>query len=98
MAMELNEGNFAENTGSGLVLVDFFAEWCGPCKAMAPALEELVDAKVVKINTEDNRNLAVEYNVSALPTLVFLKEGEEVDRMVGVQSQRALQDRINELK
>jgi thioredoxin 1 len=95
MALELNESNFEENTGEGLVLVDFHAPWCGPCKSLAPILEELKGIKVVKVNADDNQNISKQYKISALPTLVFLQDGVEVDRLMGLQQQKSLQDKIN---
>lgn len=96
--IDINESNFAEETSSGLVLVDFYAQWCGPCKAMIPTLESLQNVKVVKVNTDFNQNLAAQYNVSAIPMLVFLKDGVQVDKMIGVVSADKLQTRINELQ
>lgn len=82
--LELNESNFKENTKSGLVLVDFYAPWCGPCRRLAPILEKVTGASVVKVNTDDNQSLALKYNVSALPTVILLKNGVEVERSVGM--------------
>ena len=98
MALELNEANFEENTQEGLVLVDFYATWCSPCRALAPILENVTDVKVVKVNTDLNMTLASGFNISALPTLVFLKDGVEVDRTMGLQSLEALQTKVDGLK
>lgn len=95
--IELNESNFEESTNEGLVLVDFYAPWCGPCRALAPTLAQVNNVKVVKVNTDESYNLAVKYRVSSLPTLVFLKEGNEVGRMIGLQSKTAVQNKIDEL-
>lgn len=97
MALELNESNFAQETGTGLVLVDFYATWCGPCKRMAPILEELKGAKVVKVNTDVNQSLALEHQVDSIPKFVFMKDGVVVDQMVGVHSRESLQARIDAL-
>jgi thioredoxin 1 len=93
--MELNESNFAENTGSGLVLVDFYAPWCGPCRALAPTLETIQNVKVVKVNVDDNPNISTEYRVSSIPLLVILKDGVEVERLVGLQTQTTLQGKVD---
>jgi len=97
MTLELTEANFEENTNQGVVVVDFFATWCGPCRALTPVLEQLQNAKVVKIDTDQNQTLAGQYNISALPTVVFLKDGQEVDRVVGLQSGAVLQAKVNGL-
>ncbi|MEI6970505.1 MAG: thioredoxin [bacterium] len=81
------------------VLVDFWAEWCGPCRALAPALDELSvemagKLKVVKVDIDENRQLAVQFNVASIPTLLLLKEGKEQARMVGLMSKVALQAKI----
>lgn len=95
--LELNESNFAQETSEGLVLVDFYAPWCGPCRAVAPALEQLTDVKVAKLNVDDAQELAVEFSVQSIPCLVFLKDGVEVDRMLGLRSATELQAKVNEL-
>jgi len=82
------------------VLVDFYAPWCGPCKLMAQVLEQVnTDLKqklrVVKINTDNYPNLATEYQVYALPTLVLFKQGQPVDRIEGVMNANQLMERLN---
>lgn len=97
MTQELTEANFVENTDQGVVVVDFYATWCGPCRALAPVLEQLQNAKVVKVDIDQNQQLGVQYNVAALPTVIFLKDGVEVDRVVGLQPQKALQAKVDAL-
>ena len=69
------------------VLVDFYADWCGPCKMLSPVIEQIArendDSKVVKINIDENRDLALDYDVMSIPTVVAIKEGKEVNRIVG---------------
>lgn len=77
------------------VLVDFYADWCGPCKMMAPIIEELAQelkgkAKIGKINVDQNQELAMKYRVMSIPTLVIFKDGKEFKRFVGVTDKKEL--------
>ena len=77
------------------VLVDFYADWCGPCNAMSPVIEELAKelegkAKVGKINVDENSDIAVEYNVMSIPTLIVFKNGKEEKRLVGLRDKEEL--------
>jgi len=93
-----NESNFDKLVlqSNVPVLVDFYADWCGPCKALAPVLEsvaqELTHAKIVKVDVDDNPGLAVRYGVEAIPTLVLFKDGQAATREVGMVSKRKLMD------
>lgn len=91
----------ATNTGS-LVLVDLWAPWCGPCRMVAPVLERLAARyagrlKVVKVNVDDNPQIARTYDASSIPTLVMLKDGAVVGRVVGAQPEHALAQQIEPL-
>ena len=101
MELKLNSENFEKEVlnSEQPVLVDFYADWCGPCKMMAPVVEELAGelqgkAKVGKINVDENQELAMEYNVMSIPTLVIFKEGKESKRFVGVRDKNELLEEI----
>jgi thioredoxin 1 len=96
--IHVTEQNFDEAlvATQGLVMVDFWAEWCGPCRAIAPILEELAEASeggvtLVKVNVDENPGLVARYGIRSIPTILFVKEGTVVDRVVGAASKVALQ-------
>lgn len=90
MTVHFNKEGFEKALASGqLLMVDFWADWCGPCKMLAPVIEGLGDeyegkAIVGKINVDEEQELAIRYGVMSIPTVIFFKNGEEVDRKVGV--------------
>ena len=93
MELKLSSENFEKEVlnSEQPVLVDFYADWCGPCKMMAPIVEELANdlqgkAKVGKINVDENQDLAMEYGIMSIPTLMIFKQGKEVKRLLGVRS------------
>ena len=100
----LNESNFATEIQNATVpvIVDFWAEWCGPCRMLGPILDQLAEekagaVKVAKVNVDESPNLAQQFNVRSIPMLVFFKGGEAKDSMVGVQSKDALAKRLEAL-
>ncbi len=102
MAFEFTDANFQEVAidKEGLAVVDFWAEWCGPCKMIGPVIEELAtdfEGKVTvgKMNVDSNKDIPMKYGVRSIPTILILKNGELVDKHVGVTSKQALADKIN---
>ncbi len=101
MALEFTDGNFqTEVIDSGqLAVVDFWAEWCGPCKAIGPVIEELANdyegqVRIGKVNVDDNQELTFKYKVRGIPTVLFIKNGEVVDRHVGIGSKADFEAKI----
>ena len=93
----LTQENFAKEVLQSPVpiLVDFWAEWCGPCKMIAPILDELAEEysgriRIGKVNIDDHQNLAAEYRVSAIPTLLLFRQGQVAEQIVGLKSKRDL--------
>jgi thioredoxin len=98
----LTEQNFDEALAAteGLVMVDFWAEWCGPCRAIAPVLKDLAEASegrvtLMKVNVDESPALAARYGIRSIPTILFFKEGALVDRVVGAAPKAVLQDLVN---
>lgn len=101
--INLNGKNFEEEVmkSNKTVLIDFWASWCGPCKMMAPVVNELADeladsVKVCKINIDEEQSLAFKYNVMSIPTFVVIKNGKETGRSIGVQDKSELINIIND--
>lgn len=93
--IEVNDSNFEEQINKGVKLVDFWATWCGPCKMIAPVLEDLSadydgKADVLKLDVDQNQATAAKYEVMSIPTLIVFKDGEAVDKVVGFQPKENL--------
>ncbi len=100
MTVILNEENFKKEIESGVTLVDFWAEWCGPCQVMLPILDELSKkmegkAKISKVNVDENPSLSAQFRVMSIPTILIMKDGEVVEQLVGVQQVDALETTLN---
>jgi thioredoxin 1 len=98
--VNVTDQNFSQETSEGLVLADFWAPWCGPCKMIAPVLEEIDGemedkVQIVKLDVDENQETAGKYGVMSIPTLLLFKNGEVVDQIIGFQPKEALVDVIN---
>ena len=100
----LTDANFEAEVlqHQGLVMVDFWATWCGPCRMLAPVVEELAKeyagkVKVCKLNTDDGAETSTKYRITSIPTIIFFKNGEVAGQVVGSHSKAALQEKLNAL-
>ena len=100
--VQLDGKTFEAFVKKGIAVVDFWAEWCGPCKIMSPIFEETAKElkgkiKFGKVNVDNNHEISQEYEVMSIPTMIFFKDGKYADRVVGVIEKEELIDKINEL-
>ena len=97
--INLTEGAFDQAIADGVTLVDFWATWCGPCRMIAPIVEELAaeteGVTFAKVNVDENADVAIGLGIQAIPTLYLFKDGKAVDKVVGVQSKQALKAMID---
>lgn len=103
MAFEFTDSNFQETAidSDGLKVVDFWAEWCGPCRLVSPIIDELstaYDGKAVigKVDVDSNPEVSMKYGVRSIPTILFIKDGEVVDKHVGVATKATLESKISQ--
>jgi thioredoxin 1 len=100
---QLTEQNFNNKIKKGMVLVDFWADWCMPCKMMAPVLNEVAEAtegkaSVYKLNVDEYQQVAAKYGIRNIPTMILFKDGKEVERLVGMKSKESLITSIEKAK
>jgi len=100
--VELTNENFDGTVAEGVTMVDFWAPWCGPCRMIAPVVEELAEdfdgkATIGKVNTDEQQELAAKYGIRSIPTILFFKDGEMVDQMVGASGKDVYAEKINTL-
>ena len=98
--IDLTDENFDATIAEGVTMVDFWAPWCGPCRMIAPVVEELAEdfdgkAKICKVNTDEQQEIAVKYGIRSIPAILFFKDGELVDQMVGAASKDAFAEKLN---
>ncbi len=98
--IEINENNMEETVKEGVSLVDFWAPWCGPCRMIAPTIDQLAveydgKAKICKVNTEEEQDLTVKYGIRSIPTILFFKDGEIIDQLIGATTKAALEEKLN---
>ena len=100
--LHLENENFNEVISKGLTLVDFYAEWCGPCKMLSPIIEEIAtelsDVKIVKLNIDEHGDIAQKYGVMSIPTLILFKDGKEIDKSIGFMPKEDMIEFINKNK
>jgi thioredoxin 1 len=103
-AVHLTEKNFDETLAQydGLIMVDFWAEWCGPCRAIAPVLEELARDSagritLAKVNVDENHGLAARYAIRSIPTVLFVRQGKVVDQLIGAVPKAKIKEKLDAL-
>ncbi|MDO7252670.1 thioredoxin [Helicobacter cappadocius] len=100
--IELTKENFDSTTKNGVALVDFWAPWCGPCRMLAPVIDELAEeyegkVAICKVNTDEQDELSAKYGIRSIPSIIFMKNGEVVDQITGAVSKQVLKDKIDSI-
>jgi thioredoxin len=101
MAIHLTKENFDETISSGTCLVDFWADWCGPCRMVAPVIDALAEkyegeVKVCKVNVDEEEELAVRFGIMTIPSILLFKDGKEVDKRIGVYPQEEFEQMLKQ--
>jgi thioredoxin 1 len=99
--MNITDQNFQEFTKEGVTLVDFWAAWCGPCQILGPVIEEIATeqegkSKVAKLNVDENQQTASAFGVMSIPTVILFKDGQEINRFIGVQPKEKYSEAISQ--
>lgn len=104
MALEITDSNFDQEVmqNDKVTLIDFWATWCGPCRMIGPVIEELAEeyegkATIGKVNVDENNQVSAQFGIRSIPTLLFIKNGEVVDKQVGVAPKSVLQEKLDAL-
>lgn len=104
VALHLTEQNFDDTLArhEGLLMVDFWADWCGPCKVIAPVLEDLARESaggitLAKVNVDDNHGLAARYGIRSIPTVLFVKQGKVIDQLIGNLPKAKIKEKLDAL-
>lgn len=100
--VELNKANFKETISNGVTLVDFWAPWCAPCRMLSPIIEKLAEeysgrVNVCKLNTDDEQEIASQYGIRSIPTIIFFKNGDIASQVIGVVNEKALKEKLDAL-
>ena len=97
--IHLEDEDLNSKISKGICLVDFYADWCGPCKMLAPILEEIKEnVTIIKINVDKREDLGKEYNIMSIPTVIFFKDGKEVDKFIGFREKEEIEQMIKDIK
>lgn len=98
MIKYLKGEEFESEVANGLVLVDLYADWCGPCKMIGEILETVEDVNILKVNTDEHTELALNFGIMSIPTLILFKDGNQVDKLIGLQSKTDILEFIEKNK
>ncbi len=98
MIKYLEKENLSDLVKEGIHLVDFYADWCGPCKMLGSVLEKLEDVSIIKINTDTHQDIARDYGIMSIPTLVFFKDGQEVKKEIGFKDEEQLRNLLESIR
>lgn len=97
MIKYLENENLSDLVKNGITIVDFYADWCGPCKMVGAVLEKLEDVNIIKVNTDIHQELARTFGIMSIPTLIFFKDGVEIRKEIGFRTEEELRNILNEI-